>query len=328
MPDQPVSGEEPTLLTVGRVNFDLFAADAGVSIADATNYVASVGGSPANIAIIARRLGVPSAILSATGPDLTGRFVRSHLQSEGVDTRWLQEIAGGATSLALLATLSPDDGDRQFYRSAPADALVNSTVIDDLPWGSLEAVQISADALASGPMAETAALVATTAAKRGLAVWWDLDLRPNSWPDPSRYHQVVAPAIAADSIVIGTEEEFAALMGLADFDQTAFESFLSQQHLATVVLKRGERGAQLYRDGVCQFEVPTHVTNLVCTVGAGDSMAGSLIAARTAGQEWSEALALASEAAAWTIAQPYCSSGFPSLEDLGRSALSQDRQLQ
>jgi 5-dehydro-2-deoxygluconokinase len=309
--------EEPAILTVGRVNFDLYVADAGVSIENATSYVASVGGSPANIAMVARRFGIPSAVLSATGSDDTGRFVRSQLQREGVSTRWLAESPTGSTSLALLATLGPDRGERQFYRRSPADATVEPGVVARLPWASLRAVVVSADALAMTPMAQTAAAVAQTALDRHLQVWWDLDLRPSSWTSSRPYRDTVPTIVDGGSVVIGTEEEFAAFFGLGEFTLDAFKAGIRDRRLTTVVLKRGPRGAALFLDGEAVLDVPARATDPVCTVGAGDATAGALLAARIAGRTWPQALDLAMDAAAWTVQQPYCSTGFPTAAELG-----------
>lgn len=309
--------EEPAVLTVGRVNFDLYVADAAVSIEDATSYVASVGGSPANIAMVARGLGIPSAVLSATGRDETGRFVRAELQRHGVSTRWLAESPAGVTSLALLATLTPDSGERQFYRRDPADATVAPDVVAILPWASLRAVLVSADALAMTPMAQTAAAVAHTAADRHLQVWWDLDLRPSSWTSASRYHDTVPTSVDGSSVVIGTEEEFAAFFDLDEFTLDAFQTGIRDHRLTTAVLKRGPRGATLFLDGAAVLDVPARATDPVCTVGAGDATAGALLAARIAGRTWPHAMELAMDAAAWTVQQRYCSTGFPTAADLG-----------
>lgn len=309
------------MLTVGRVNFDLYVAEAGVPIADATGYVASVGGSPANTAIVVRRLGIPSAVLSAVGTDFSGRFVRAELDRHDVDTRWLAESAVGATSLALLATLAPDVGERQFYRDDPADTHVGPEVVAGLPWDSVRAVVVSADALATGAMASTAVAVAAAAAARGCDVWWDLDLRPSSWPDPGRYAATVPAAVGADAVVVGTEEEFAAFLGTDGFDLDAFEVMVRDRGLTTAVLKRGPRGAALYLDGERHLEVPALSVDPVCTVGAGDTAAGALVAARIAGHPWPQAMELAMRAAAWTVGRPYCSTGLPDAADLGLAPL-------
>lgn len=307
---------EPQVLTVGRINLDLYVEQAGVAMAEATLFVASVGGSPTNIAIVAQRLGVPSALLSAEGGDDAGRLVRTQLESFDVDTRWLHSLGSGATSLALLSTLEPDLGERQFYRYRPADTLLEIDVVDALPWRSLQTVVLSGDALASGTTPAVVHAVAREAARRGVAVWWDLDLRPSSWSDdPDRYGREVRAGLAGADVAIGTEEEFAALLHIEG--SPAILAGVRALDLPVVILKLGARGATLLRPDQPDHTLPSEAVSLVSTVGGGDSVAGALVAGRILGLSWEEALDLAMRSAAWTVQQPYCSTGFPTAAGLG-----------
>ncbi|MTD54368.1 carbohydrate kinase family protein [Amycolatopsis pithecellobii] len=316
----PLDREPPRLLTVGRMNLDLYAKELGVRMADATSFRASIGGSPTNIAIVAQRLGLPSAVLSAVGADFTGQLLRNQLAATGVRTDWVFTRAG-ATSLALLATVAADQGERQFYRHDPADSHVEPSVVPQLPWGSLEAIAVSADAIARGEMAETVRAVCAEADRLAIGVWWDLDLRPSTWPDLSEYARANRALVYGASVLIGTEAEFAALFGLAADDITGVEKTLGTAPFPLVVLKRGAQGASLLVDGKEEISVPAHAVSPVCTVGGGDATAGSLIAARLAGFGWGDSLRLAMRVAGWTVEQPFCSTGFPALSDIGMSAL-------
>lgn len=310
----------PRLLTIGRVNLDLFVTEPGMPTANATPFRACVGGSPTNIAIVAQRLGVPSAVLSSVGADFAGELLRRQLTATGVRTDWV--LTGiGATSLALLATMDADQIVRQFYRHDPADSHVKRSVIPDLPWDSLEALVISADAVARGEMVETVRAAVEEAARQAIPVWWDLDLRPSTWPDLAEYAQVVGEAVEDGSVIIGTEDEFAALFKLADDDISGVEKALAKAAFPHVVLKRGAEGATLLVEGREQASAPAETVDPVCTVGGGDATAGSLLAARLSGIDWERSLRLAMRVAGWTVQQPYCSTGFPALRDLGLSAL-------
>jgi 5-dehydro-2-deoxygluconokinase len=313
-------GARPRLLTVGRINLDFYVEELGVAMAQASTFRGTVGGSPTNIAIVAARLGLPSAVLSAVGADYAGELVRNQLAATGVCTDWVL-TRPGSTSMALLATLAADVGERQFYRHDPADTHVDPSVVPALPWASLEAIAVSADALARGQMADTVSTVIAQAHRHAIAVWCDLDLRPSTWADPGDYAQAVRPVVEDASVIVGTEDEFAALFGLDADDTAGVENALLSAAFGQVVLKRGAQGAALYIDGREQVAVPAQAVHPVCTVGGGDATAGSLIAARLNGADWPDALRLAMRVAAWTVEQPYCSTGFPTLADLGLADL-------
>ena len=317
VPAEPAApGPDPRVLTVGRVNLDLYVRDLGVHLRDAKAFVASVGGSPTNIAIVAQRLGTPAAVLTATGDDVAGELVRRQLIETGVDVRWVHTVAGAPTSMALLAQPGPDEGERQFFRSGPADSLMTVAHAEGLPWGGLDVLLLSGDALAGGTTPGVVRHLLATARERGTEVWWDLDLRPSSWASSDDYSRAVRPLLAQADLVIGTEEEFAALLGLPRPTRSELVDAVRALGLPRVALKLGADGIVLVTGGAVSPTVPSRSRAPVCTVGGGDATAGALVSARLAGRSWEEALELAMRVAAYTVEQPYCSDGFPTLEQL------------
>lgn len=311
----------PALLTVGRINLDLYSQQVGAPMDEAITFRGSVGGSPTNVAIAACRLGTPAAVLTAAGQDHAGDLVLAQLVAAGVDTRWVYRLASGATSMALLATLAPDEGQRQFYRDNPADIHLDPSVVDLLPWDTLQLVLVSADALARGTTTLTVEAVAAEAASRNVPIWWDLDLRETTWPDLQTYAATVRPALRDASVVLGTEAEYAALLGSDDTE--TLHHAVAELERPCAVVKTGSRGAMLYRRSESPVLVPAATTQPVCTVGGGDALAGGLIHARLAEKPWPEALRFGMQAAGWTVNQPGCSQGFPTAEQLNNLVIRQ-----
>lgn len=114
-------GASYDLITVGRVNMDLFAQDIGALFEDVTGFDAMVGGSPTNIAIATSRLGLRSIAFTGVGDDLVGCFVLRYLADEGVITKYIPRKPGKLTSLALLG-VKPSARfplSLSFYREVP-----------------------------------------------------------------------------------------------------------------------------------------------------------------------------------------------------------------
>ena len=68
---------------MGRSGLDLYSNDVGAAFVDITSFAAYVGGSPTNICVGARRLGLKSALLTAVGQDPVGDFILHHLGAGG-----------------------------------------------------------------------------------------------------------------------------------------------------------------------------------------------------------------------------------------------------
>ncbi|HET6507844.1 MAG TPA: PfkB family carbohydrate kinase [Baekduia sp.] len=310
---------EPRLLTLGRANLDLYAQQHGVAFADAIGWDAMVGGSPVNVALAAARLGVRAGVLTAVGADLVGDWVLRALTRQGVDTRFVARKAEAHTSLALRAQVAPDHP-LAFYRHDPADIHLTADDLAGAPVERVPAVLVSADALARGTTAAAARSVLARARGGTATVYLDLDLREVSWPGGAAYARAVGAVVTEADVILGTEEEFATLLGLAaDADAAVVAEAvraLSESAGAIAVLKRGAEGAAVLRPGREPRHVPAFDVAEASTVGAGDSFAAGLIAARLNGSDWAEAGRFAGACAAITVSRFGCSTGFPHLREV------------
>ena len=117
------------LITMGRASLDLYSNDVGAPFTEIKSFAAYVGGSPTNIAVGARRLGLRTALLTAVGEDPVGDFVLKFLEVEGVSTEFIPRKPGTRTSAVLLGIEPPDRFPLVFYRENAADIQLT---IDDV----------------------------------------------------------------------------------------------------------------------------------------------------------------------------------------------------
>jgi 5-dehydro-2-deoxygluconokinase len=82
---------------MGRSSIDLYSNDIGAPFPEITSFAAYVGGSPTNISVGARRLGLRSALLTGIGEDPVGDFVLGFLEREGVETAYVVRKPGHRT---------------------------------------------------------------------------------------------------------------------------------------------------------------------------------------------------------------------------------------
>jgi 5-deoxy-D-glucuronate isomerase len=94
---RPAPGDLPTgamtppydTFHMGRSSIDLYSDDIGTPFVAIMRFAALVGGSPNNISVGMRRLGLRSALLTAVGSDPVGDFVMHFLDKEGVETHYI-----------------------------------------------------------------------------------------------------------------------------------------------------------------------------------------------------------------------------------------------
>src|SRR3712207_1139167 len=112
---------------MGRSSIDLYANEVGAPFTEIKSFAAYVGGSPTNISVAARRLGLRTALLNAVGEDHVGDFVTSFLDREGVDTSFGVRKPGRRTSAFLLGIEPPDRFPIVPYREDRKSTRLNSS---------------------------------------------------------------------------------------------------------------------------------------------------------------------------------------------------------
>ena len=318
------------LITVGRVNMDLFSQEIGAEFAEIPGFDTAVGGSPSNIAIGTSRLGLRSIAFTAVGNDTVGDFVLRYLRDSGVVTDFVQRKPEKLTSLAMLGVQPPDRFPLTFYRDDPADVHLTVDDADLLPIGETRAVLLSGNAFSRGTCVEAARRVAEVAHALGLTVFMDLDLRPTDWSHPRAFGLTLRTVLPFVDVLIGTEEEFFALLApepehvvsgdsLSDADRQSLEGLVDQlitsETTETIVLKRGDRGSEIIAldDRRLVEGFPVDVVN---TVGAGDSFASGLIWSRLQGWDWYQACRFGNACGALVVTRHGCAAALPSYDEV------------
>ena len=320
------------LLTMGRSSIDLYANDVGAPFEEIKSFAAYVGGSPTNIAVGARRLGLEVALLSSVGDDKVGDFILHFLRAEGVETRFVARKPGRRTSAVVLGIEPPDTFPLVYYRDNAAD--IDITIDDVLaaPVGQARALELSGTGLSKEPSRSATFFAAERAKAAGTAVYFDLDFRADQWHDPRAFGINVRALLPLVDVALGTEEEVNAAMITSPDDieirdqqmsapkikgniQANIEAILSAPTgPEALVVKRGSDGATVHlRTGevVTAPGFPVEVYNIL---GAGDAFAGGLIYGRLKGWDWFQSARMGNACGALVVTRHGCAN-FMGYED-------------
>jgi fructokinase len=113
------------ILVCGEALIDLVPVSAG----DEPAYVARAGGSSFNVAMGLGRLEAPVGFLGRVSTDHFGRMLRSRLEADGVDCRFVQE-GDEPTTLAVVHLEAGSEPVFAFYGEGTADRMFS---VEDLP---------------------------------------------------------------------------------------------------------------------------------------------------------------------------------------------------
>jgi 5-dehydro-2-deoxygluconokinase len=316
---------------MGRSLIDLYSNDIGVPFVDIKSFAAYVGGSPTNIAVGAQRLGLKTALLTAVGPDPVGDFILNFLQKEGVETRYVPRKPGTRSSAALLGIEPPDRFPLVFYRENAADIQLTIEDVQATPIISSQVFEFAGTNLSKEPCRSATLYAVERAKSAGVAVFMDLDFRPDQWYDPRAYGLSVRAILPSVDIVLGTEEEVkAAMLGDESRVRVSYSQVSSPEVAGDVgdaveallrlgprllVLKRGAEGCVLYPAGSSAEQVSGFRVEVYNVLGAGDAFASGFIYGYLQGWHLSRAARLANACGAIVVTRHACANSMPYLEE-------------
>ena len=319
-------------LHMGRSSIDLYSNDIGAPFVDIQSYAAYVGGSPANISVGARRLGLKTALLTAVGDDPVGDFILHFLNNEDVDTSFIPRKPEHRTSAVVLGIEPPDKFPLVYYRDNCAD--INLTIDDALaaPLDDCRVFQFAGTNLSLEPSRSATLFAAEMARQAGATVVFDVDFRPDQWHDVRAFGVVARSALRLVDVVIGTEDEINAAM-LSDVSQmrvshsqvsdTKVEgdtrsgiAFMLGLGPQAVIEKIGPQGARVHLKGGEVIDVPGFPVEVTNILGAGDAFGGGFIYGLVKGWGWYKSARLGNACGAIVVTEHGCANFMPTLPEV------------
>ncbi|GHB32104.1 5-dehydro-2-deoxygluconokinase [Streptomyces viridiviolaceus] len=308
------SAQRFDLITMGRIGVDLYPLQTGVPLAQVETFGKFLGGSAANVAVAAARLGRTTALITRTGDDPFGGYLHRALKEFGVDDRWVTPVAAYPTPVTFCEIFPPDDFPLYFYRRPKApDLEIHPEELDLAAIRAARIFWITGTGLSEEP-SRTATLAALAhRAKSGTTVF-DLDWRPMFWTDPGQARPYYAEALRHATVAVGNVDECEIATGVREPRACAEALLAAGVELA--VVKQGPKGVlAVHRDGRTAEVAPVRV-EVVNGLGAGDAFGGSLCHGLLAGWELARTMRYANAAGALVASRLACSSAMPTAAEV------------
>ena len=319
-------------LHMGRSSIDLYSNDIGTPFVEISSYAAYVGGSPTNISVGGKRLGLDTALLTAIGDDPVGDFILHFLNKEGVETRFIPRKAEHRTSAAVLGIEPPDKFPLVFYRDNCADINLNIDDVLAAPISDCEVFQFAGTNLSLEPSRSATLFAAEQARLAGAKVVFDIDFRPDQWHDVRAFGVVARSALRLVDVVIGTEDEINAAM-LSDVAQMSLtHSQVSDTKVAgdtrsgiefmlgmgpeAVVEKIGPEGARVHLRNGDVIDAPGFPVEITNILGAGDAFGGGFIYGLVKDWGWYKSARLGNACGAIVVTEHGCANFMPTMAEV------------
>ncbi|MFQ6146344.1 5-dehydro-2-deoxygluconokinase [Streptomyces seoulensis] len=346
---EPVeSAQVLDLVTMGRIGVDLYPLQSGVPLARVETFGKFLGGSAANVAVAAARLGRSAAVITRTGDDPFGAYLHQALEEFGVDDRWVTPVGGLPTPVTFCEIFPPDDFPLYFYRRPKApDLEIHAAELDLAAIRAARIFWMTGTGLSEEP-SRSATLAALRARARAGTTVFDLDWRPMFWPQDSadtvagtapgdstssdgtapadgtpgagasggappggaeRARPYYAEALRYATVAVGNLAECEVATGEREPEACARALLAAGVELA--VVKQGPEGVLAVRRDGARASVPPVPVEVVNGLGAGDAFGGALCHGLLSGWDLTTTMRYANAAGALVAARLACSAAMP-----------------
>ncbi|WP_017735472.1 carbohydrate kinase [Pseudomonas sp. CBZ-4] len=260
-------------LVCGEALFDFFSEEDASGQASKVNYKALAGGSPFNVAVGLRRLGVEAGLFGGVSTDFLGRRLLQVLRDEGVSEQFLVEFAA-PTTLSMVAVGSDGSPQYSFRGDGCADRLLQTSHLPALG-ADIRGLHIGSFSLVVQPVGDTLLhLVKRESGKRLISL--DPNVRLNPQPDIHLWRARIDELVQHADLIKVSDEDLHLL-----YPEQSPESVLQgwlQHRCQLVFLTRGGDGASVFSRQHGHWSAPAVKVVMADTVGAGDTFQAALIA--------------------------------------------------
>ena len=285
-----------------------------------SHFAANPGGAPANVAVVAARMGVESAFVGCIGEDAFGTLLKDTLIKNKVDISGLQVTPLTNTTLAVVTVDETGERSFSFYRKPGADTRIDAAQAIEAVKGT-GILHFGSVSLTDPACRDTIVSTVTAAKRDGAVITYDPNYRAVLWQNEDAAMLQMRAVLPLCDIVKISDEETLLLCGAQDPHEAARK--LTEMGVKLAVVTLGSKGA-LWRYGDQEGEVAGFKVKVADTNGAGDTFFGSFLSriAEHGGLEGltaddlNEYVRFANKAASLTTSRPGAIPAMPTKEEV------------
>jgi 2-dehydro-3-deoxygluconokinase len=301
----------PEVVTLGETMVSLRT---GTPLRLGGSLAMSIAGSESNVAIGLARLGHSVRWAGRIGADEVGSYILRTLRSESVLVDTVMVDPGRRTGLMLAERRISDLSRVSYYRERSAGSALNPS---DAALALAEVPRILHVTGITPAISDSAAAAVDWAVRHardaGALVSVDVNYRARLWTIDEARPALSALVRGAD-IVIASEDELG-LVVATPTDELAAANELAESGVRDLVIKRGARGATVWRDGAAHHAEAIRVP-VLDTIGAGDALTAGYLSGVLDGLDPASALHRGTITASFAVAAVGDWEGLPNRDEL------------
>ena len=278
----------PVVLTVGSLHYDIVVEADHLPARDETGvgsrWYPKFGGKGGNQAASAAKAGVASRMVGAVGTDDFGSFLRTNLETAGVDHRFVTSIPGVGSGMSVAIMNSGGDYAATIVSGANLHISAQS-LTDPAIWADVALLVLQNE------IPEPLNIAAAGEARRR-------GIRTVLNAAPCRPMSADFTALVDILVVNAVEAEMMGTAPICCLDTAADAAKTLADRFNAVIVTAGSKGLAAWTDTDEHFTIAAEAVKVISSHGAGDAFIGALAAALANRSDLNVACAAASHAAA------------------------------
>ena len=256
------------ILCVGEVLVDFIGHQNDVLINETRDYHRYLGGSPANVAMNCKRLGLKSTMVSSVGNDGFGEYIFKRKQEIGVNTANVKKLDNKSSSVIFV---SRSNGTPDFIPYRNADNHIYDDQITTAMLSQTKIFHTTCFALSKNPAQTTILKKAKEATENGCKLSIDINYAKELWDCKEEALEIIKTYCALIPLIKISEDDMLRLFEKELPHQEIFDYF-HNLGVDIVCLTLGSKGVKLSQKGKELIQLPAiKIDNVMDTTGAGDA---------------------------------------------------------
>lgn len=260
---------------LGEILVDWVSTTVGAELDEAATFTKAPGGAPANTAVGLARQGVKTGFIGRVSDDEFGRWLKSVLHKDNIDTTLTVSDAEAQTRMAYVVTTKT--GDRklaEFTKVACADVRLSEKDLDQKVFSQAKVLHFGSISLIGSPAREATEKAVQMARENNMVVSYDPNVRLGLWSSPQACKDAILATLKWADIIKINEDELEFLTGSREHEKA--DELRKAHDLPVLIITLDSRGAYVSTKEGGKV-VPGFKVKLVEATGAGDGFNSGVI---------------------------------------------------
>lgn len=263
------------LYGIGEALIDFIPNVKNSELKDVEQFSRQVGGAPANVVSVARKMGASTEMVTQLGNDAFGDIIVETLKNIGVGTQFIKRTDEANTALAFVSLKEDGQRDFSFYRKPSADMLYKAEYLNEITINPNDVLHFCSVDLVESNMKEAHKAMVNKFKSANATIVFDPNVRLPLWQNAEACKEAIHEFLPKANVIKISDEELEFITGEADEDK-AIQS-LFEGSVEAIIYTQGAAGASIVLKDGTKIHHKGFKVKAIDTTGAGDAFIGAAI---------------------------------------------------